>query len=186
MINIADCVNPDTGKTFREENNAKTHNIPIGTLVEIDFDDSYLEEPKRGLRMFVVEHERDYDGTPLYALSFNKNWRPGMFGKEFAFMERVMIDTGYSEDSLKVVDPIKESRSKEREEDVLKLCEAVLDVSPIYWDNPNGPYETTCPFCDATSYRGGNGLIWESMSELNHNSDCAYLLAKDLSTNLLK
>lgn len=95
-------------------------------------------------------------------------------------------DTGYSENSLKVVDPIKEIRIKEREKDVLKLCEAVLDISPIHWDNPNGPYETTCPFCNVTSYRGGGGSIWASMSELNHESDCAYLVAKDLSTNLLK
>ena len=73
--------------------------------------------------------------------------------------------------------------SPEREIDVQKLCDAVLDVSPKFWDNPNGAYETTCPFCDATDYRGGGGNIMASMSELDHEPNCAYLIAKDLSTN---
>ena len=73
--------------------------------------------------------------------------------------------------------------SPEREIDVQKLCDAVLEVSPDCWDNPNGAYETTCPFCYAKDYRGGSGNIWASMSELNHKPNCAYLIAKDLSTN---
>tara|TARA_R110000782_G_scaffold267889_1_gene363711 strand:- start:692 stop:997 length:306 start_codon:yes stop_codon:yes gene_type:complete len=74
--------------------------------------------------------------------------------------------------------------SPQRELDVQKLCEAVLDSSVDCWDNPNGAYETTCPFCYAKDYRGGSGgSIWASMSELEHKSDCAYLIAKDLSTN---
>jgi len=40
LINIADMINPETGKTYREENNEKGHNIPLGTLVEVVFDDS--------------------------------------------------------------------------------------------------------------------------------------------------
>lgn len=103
LINIADLKNPETGKTYREENNSKSHNIPLGTLVEVDFDDSYLESPKKGLRLFVVGHDRDCDGTPLYSLSFDKNWKPDMFGEQFKTFARWAIDTGYSEDSLKVV-----------------------------------------------------------------------------------
>lgn len=99
LINIADLKNPETGKTYREENNAKIHNIPLGTLVEVDCDDSYLESPKKGLRLFVVQHDRDCDGTPLYSLSFDKNWEPDMFGDR----SRWAIDTGYSEDCLKIV-----------------------------------------------------------------------------------
>lgn len=73
-----------------------------------------------------------------------------------------------------------------RDNDVLKLSEAVLNASPSCWDNPNGAYETTCPFCDVTEHRGGGkGSVWASMSELEHKSDCAYLIAKDLSTGLL-
>ena len=74
--------------------------------------------------------------------------------------------------------------SEQREIDVQKLCKAVLDTSPDCWDNPNGAYETTCPFCYAEEHRGGGkGSIWASMSELDHKSDCAYLIAKDLFTN---
>lgn len=75
-------------------------------------------------------------------------------------------------------------QSEQRELDIQKLCTAVLDTSPNYWDNPNGPYETSCPYCDATIYRGGGGAIWASMHELNHELNCAYLIAKDLSTNI--
>lgn len=74
--------------------------------------------------------------------------------------------------------------SEEREKDVQRLCEAVLEVSPKFWDNPNGAYETSCPFCEAIDYRGGGGRIMSSMGELDHNQDCPYLIAKDLSTNL--
>lgn len=103
LINIADLKNPETEKTYREENNLKNHNIPLGSLVEIDFDDSYLESPKKGLRLFVVGHDRDCDGTPLYSLSFDKNWKPDMFGEQFKMFARWSIDSGYSEDNLRVV-----------------------------------------------------------------------------------
>lgn len=103
LINIADMINPETGKTYREENNEKGHNIPLGTLVEVVFDDSGSEDPKKGLRLFVVSHDRDCDGTPLYSLSFNKNWKPDMFGKRFKVFARWATDSGYSEKCLKVV-----------------------------------------------------------------------------------
>ena len=74
---------------------------------------------------------------------------------------------------------------EQREKDIIKLCEAVLNTSPEYWDNPNGAYEATCPFCHAEEHRGGGGEIWAKMSELDHSSNCAYLIAKDLSTNLI-
>jgi len=93
LINIADMKNPETGKTYREENNEKIHNIPLGTLVEVG----------EGLRLFVVQHDRDCDGTPLYSLSFDKKWKPDMFGEQFKTFARWAIDSGYSEDCLKVV-----------------------------------------------------------------------------------
>jgi len=59
------------GKTIRENNMAKKHEIPLGSLVEITYED-YPDEinPVNGLRLFVVNHSRDCDGTPLYDLSF--------------------------------------------------------------------------------------------------------------------
>lgn len=74
--------------------------------------------------------------------------------------------------------------SLEREKELQELCEQVLNTSPRCWDNPNGAYETTCPFCYETEYRGGDGSIWASMSQIKHAPDCAYNIAKGLSTNI--
>ena len=65
----------ENGLTVKENNQKKIHNIPIGTLVEIIYDDGCDEEenPTFGCRLFVVAHHYDCDGTPLYELSFNKN-----------------------------------------------------------------------------------------------------------------
>lgn len=73
--------------------------------------------------------------------------------------------------------------SAEREKDIQKLCTAVLGVPVNFWDNPNGAYENSCPFCSAEEKRGGQNMF-ANMSELKHDSDCAYLIAKDLSTNI--
>lgn len=75
----------------------------------------------------------------------------------------------------------------QRERDILTLCDAVLSMSANGWDNPNGAYETTCPLCYAKEYRGGSpsGKIFAEMSEIEHKLNCAYLIAKDLSTNLI-
>lgn len=60
LMNIADLTDPNDpeGRTWREINNAKVHGVPVGALVELE----------SGIRLFVVHHHRDCDGTPLYAL----------------------------------------------------------------------------------------------------------------------
>lgn len=75
-------------------------------------------------------------------------------------------------------------QDNQREKDIQTLCDAVLDISTLFYDNPNGPYESSCPFCYSKDYRGGGGSIQASMSEISHKSDCAYLIAKDLSTTV--
>jgi len=70
----------------------------------------------------------------------------------------------------------------QREKDIQALCDAVLYMSPNFYDNPNGGYESTCPICQAMESRGGSTDIWASMGELTHKPNCAYLIAKDLST----
>ena len=60
LINIADLVDPGTGKTYRQMNLEKRHNIPTGALVEIC---------DCGVRLFVAWQGRDCDGTPLYWLT---------------------------------------------------------------------------------------------------------------------
>ena len=63
MINIADLKDPNDseGRSYREVNNATEHSIEIDTLVEMT----------GGSRLYVTEHRRDCDGTPLYCLGFD-------------------------------------------------------------------------------------------------------------------
>ena len=68
------------GKTIRENNMEKGHNIPLQSLVET----------AEGLRLYVVMHGRDCDGTPLYWLSFQKDWSEHQYGP-------------VSEDSLRII-----------------------------------------------------------------------------------
>jgi hypothetical protein len=63
------------GKTIRENNLAKRHHYPLGTVVEVDlrapgyFEDPQGPEPPRvRTHLIVCGHGRDCDGTPLYCL----------------------------------------------------------------------------------------------------------------------
>ncbi len=66
IVNIADIVDPDDvqGRTYRQVNKEKTHAIPLGALCEVNID--YSEYYR--MRGYVVSHDRDCDGTPLYSL----------------------------------------------------------------------------------------------------------------------
>ncbi len=68
----------------------------------------------------------------------------------------------------------------DREKDILQLCKGVLEASPASYYNPNGADTSTCPFCNEEIYYAG-----AEISEIKHKGDCAYLIAKDLSTGLL-
>lgn len=67
----------ENGKTWKENNMEIKHNIPLGTLVEIhiesDGEPEVDPDSLNGVRLFVCDHSRDCDGTPLYSLSFDKN-----------------------------------------------------------------------------------------------------------------
>jgi len=67
IITVADLTNPETGNTYRQDNAKKMHSIPLGTFVETNF--GPYDRHESGLRLFVVEHARDCDQTPLYTLS---------------------------------------------------------------------------------------------------------------------
>lgn len=75
------------------------------------------------------------------------------------------------------------SKQDGREKDIQKLCEGILGVSPDFYDNPNGGYEYSCPFClNWESF--GNVFGGVTMKDVKHDPDCPYLIAKDLMTNL--
>lgn len=63
---------------------------------------------------------------------------------------------------------------EQREKDVQDLCSGVLDSSV----QSTGDYGSggECPFC-------GKDCCWDaSLSDVKHEPDCIYLIAKDLST----
>jgi len=74
----------------------------------------------------------------------------------------------------------KESTVDPREADVLELCNQVLRMSPKVWYNNSGPDQTTCPLCHSQQY----GDL--DIEELTHESNCGWLIAKDLLTNTSK
>lgn len=111
MCFVGDVVE-NNGRTIKENNMAIVHDIPLGTLVEVRSADSDFN----GIRLFVVEHERDCDGEPLYTLSFNK----GVVGEihkvesekddEFVMLTNLMIDRlqgsvlrGWTKESLVII-----------------------------------------------------------------------------------
>jgi hypothetical protein len=71
LINIADLVDPATGKTYRQMNLETQHNIPTGALVEIGCEED--DDEWAGVRLFVAWQGRDCDGTPLYWLTPSKD-----------------------------------------------------------------------------------------------------------------
>lgn len=54
------------------------------------------------------------------------------------------------------------------------LVEGIMNVQPEFWDNPNGAYEWTCPFCQSV-YRGVSNP--EEMDGIVHEIDCTYKFA---------
>lgn len=96
------------GKTVRQNNLEIAHTIPLKTFVEIDSD--YNES--HGCRGYVVDYERDCDGTPLYGLSLDPtdaehiaNMRRGVDEKldqaeAWLKLARSRVNGGWGEDSL--------------------------------------------------------------------------------------
>lgn len=72
-MNVKDIIE-ENGKTIEQNNLEKKHNIPIGTLVEVKYDEWFGDGAcqKVHARLWVVSHDRDCDGTPLYTLSSHR------------------------------------------------------------------------------------------------------------------
>lgn len=100
VIMVADLKDPNDpqGRSYREVNNATQHAIPIGTLVEVKFDEWFGNGAcwKIHARLWVVQHSRDCDGTPLYGVS---QWSDPAFAKQVH-----AVFGGLAEDSLTTVE----------------------------------------------------------------------------------
>ncbi len=101
IINIADLKNPETGKSYREENNELQHKYKVNDLVEITGCDEYL-----GMRLYIIGCVRDCDGTPLYVLG-SKGME--LYQKGFGLKENVCYNfnsfSGFGEDNLNLIVP---------------------------------------------------------------------------------
>ena len=106
MINVADLVEAN-GKTVRENNAARDHTVQLGALVEITTDCPIGEFGSifKGVRMFVVAHARDCDGTPLYSLSVDRNIIKDVANEQEAY-------DGIDDPSLKCVFALSLGRAK--------------------------------------------------------------------------
>lgn len=65
---------------------------------------------------------------------------------------------------------------------VEKLLNDILEMSPIEWDNPNGPVEFSCPFCK--SYVTGRLGAFVNMLDIKHDSACIFVQAKSILQNI--
>jgi len=61
-----------------------------------------------------------------------------------------------------------------REKDIQELCKQVLET---YCEEDENRGMRSCPWC-------GNETMWKNeIKDICHDHECAYLIAKDLSTN---
>lgn len=118
LIPVGDIVEAN-GKTWRENNLAIPHNIPLGAIVETDFEcgGAWGVSFKGTGTFYVVLHHRDCDGTPLYGLSeipvgypagsaFGEEWRA------YKVMSRLTL-LGYPEGSLRATGQVAEKFYKD-------------------------------------------------------------------------
>jgi hypothetical protein len=110
---VADIVE-ENGKTVRQNNLEKKHNIPIGSIVEVyvnvEHQNATYPDVQVNLsgkcNLIVVGHTRDCDGTPLYTVAdipyaplgmkYSKQ-REELLVESFAHCVKV----GYAEEDLK-------------------------------------------------------------------------------------
>ena len=70
---------------------------------------------------------------------------------------------------------------EQREKDIQELCKQILEMPTTGFYNPNGADESTCPICHERVY-----YIDADMTDIKHNPNCGFLIAKDLTTNIIK
>lgn len=70
-----------------------------------------------------------------------------------------------------------------REREIQLLVKEVLSGSVQQYDDPNGAYEWTCPYCCAKLEGGYETLLkGVRMDDLQHDHECAYVIAKGLKS----
>ena len=78
------------GKTIKENNLKLEHSVELGKLIEIITWDEESKENYGGIRLFVTNHTRDCDGTPLYTLGSRRNLVTSNLGSEYGFTREML------------------------------------------------------------------------------------------------
>ncbi len=52
-----------------------------------------------------------------------------------------------------------------------ELVDSIMSIGVEFHDNPNGPYESICPMCEAYKTYKGNEKT-PGMGDIKHTSDC--------------
>jgi hypothetical protein len=88
ITNFGDVVEGN-GKSIRQNNSEQKHKFPIDTLVEVKYERWHSRGAceKVHARLFVVWHQRDCDGSPLYHLSSTPTTEWGSMTPEEVFGE---------------------------------------------------------------------------------------------------
>lgn len=62
------------------------------------------------------------------------------------------------------------------------LVNGVIETQAEFYDNPNGAYEFSCPFCcgNIKSSRISIG----GMVDIKHDKDCTYILAMEINKEI--
>ena len=116
MSNVENVANVklENGKTIRQANNEKQHEVPLGTLVELNFGEY------RGVRLYVAHHSRDCDGTPLYDLYWSSDLKAleeecrldeKLFGnghpmRDINYFRRTKTLTHFPRDSFEIISEV--------------------------------------------------------------------------------
>jgi hypothetical protein len=104
LITLHKTVDPETGLTVKETNEAVLHHYSVGMLVE------YAEPRSRshGVRLYVWEQTRDCDGTPMYTLGPRRP-EDNPKGYSVKFLKDTGayggMWTGVGQDNLRMVEP---------------------------------------------------------------------------------
>ena len=110
ITRLSQLIIPETGKTIRETNMELKHNIPLGSVVEVELDDYYGQQENEEVfiggtaHLIVVYRGRDCDGTPLYWLG-TKEPPQDFKGGPNGLIAKLWIEQrgGYSEENLKLI-----------------------------------------------------------------------------------
>ena len=66
-----------------------------------------------------------------------------------------------------------------KKNDIQELCEQVLNTKAYFYTDDNSPFTMVCPLCNVEIHQAGRPSA--TMKTIEHEPDCAYLIAKRLT-----